>query len=107
MVDCRVNGNVEVWKDGQALFSQTAQAAQRPDPLWFAKPLLAGGGAWSPASISRARVRGGQPTLTDLIFRDDFEAEPGLPWAESAARPFLPATAENRWFAESCSCAAG
>ncbi|MGB0133368.1 hypothetical protein [Dokdonella sp.] len=74
---CWVNGNVELWKDGQILMSQTAQPAQRPDSLWIGNPVVAGSGPWNPVSVRRVWVRGDQPTLTDLIFRHDFEVPPG------------------------------
>ena len=77
MAYCWVDGNVELWKDGQLLRSQVAQPAQRPDSLWFGNPVVAGGGPWNALSVSRVWVRGDQPTLSDLIFRDDFEVPPG------------------------------
>ena len=77
MAYCWVDGNVEIWKDGAIILSQSAQPAQRPDSLWFGNPLVAGGGPWNPVTVERVWVRGNQPTLTDLIFRDDFEVDPG------------------------------
>lgn len=44
MAYCWVNGQVELWKDGQIILSQHAQPGDRPDSIWFGNPLLAGGG---------------------------------------------------------------
>ncbi len=76
MTYCWVDGNVELWKDGQIILSQSAQPADRPDSIWLGNPVVAGGGPWNPLSIQRIWVRGDQPSLADLIFRDDFEFPP-------------------------------
>jgi hypothetical protein len=77
MAYCWVNGNVEVWKDGQAILTQTAQPMQRPDSIWFGNPVVAGGGPWNPVTLDRVWVRGDQPVISDLIFSDGFEIAPG------------------------------
>lgn len=77
MAYCWVNGNVEVWKDGQIILNQSAQPAQRPDSIWFGNPAVAGGGPWNPVTLDRVWVRGDQPVISDRIFRDDFETAPG------------------------------
>lgn len=76
MAYCWVNGQVELWKDGQIILSQSAQPADRPDSIWLGHPVVAGGGPWNPVSIQRIWVRGDQPSLADLIFRDEFELPP-------------------------------
>lgn len=76
MAYCWVNGQVELWKDGHLLLSQTAQPAQRPDSIWIGNPIVAGGGPWNPVSIQRIWVRADEPLLSDLIFRDGFEGVP-------------------------------
>ncbi|TAH41449.1 MAG: hypothetical protein EYC71_12045 [Gammaproteobacteria bacterium] len=76
MTYCWVDGNVELWKDGQIILAQTAQPAQRPDSIWLGNPALAGAGTWNPVTLQRIWVRGDTPVLTDLIFRDDFDLPP-------------------------------
>jgi hypothetical protein len=77
---CWIDGNVELWRDGQILLSQTAQPADRPDSLWIGNPIVAGSGPWNPLSLFRIWVRGDEPSLSDLIFRDAFELPPTSPW---------------------------
>lgn len=79
MAYCWVNGQVELWKDGQIILSQHAQPGDRPDSIWFGNPLLAGGGPWNPVSLQRVWVRGNQPVLSDRIFADGFESEAASP----------------------------
>lgn len=75
---CWVNGEVELWKDGQILLSQTAQPAQRPDSIWFGNSVVAsGGGPWNAVTIYRVLVRGDQTQITDHIFSDGFGPPPG------------------------------
>jgi hypothetical protein len=75
---CWVNGNVEVWKDGQKILSQTAQPAQRPDSIWLGNPVVTGSAQWNPVNVYRVLVRGDQATtLSDLIFSDGFDPPPG------------------------------
>lgn len=76
MAYCWVNGNVEVWKDGQVILAQTAQPAQRPDSIWLGNPVVAGGGPWNPVSLQRIWVRADQPVLSDRVFADGFEVSP-------------------------------
>jgi hypothetical protein len=79
MAYCWVDGNVELWKDGQIIMAQTAQPAERPDSIWLGNPVLAGGGPWNPVRLERIWVRGDQPVLSDRIFADNFESNPGTP----------------------------
>lgn len=74
---CWVNGNVELWKDGQQVLSPTAQPAQRPDSLWLGNSIVAGGGPWNAVTIYHVLVRGDQTAITDHIFSDGFGPPPG------------------------------
>jgi hypothetical protein len=74
---CWVNGNVELWKDGQQILSPAAQPSQRPDSLWFGNPIAPGGGPWNAVTIYRVLVRGDQNQIIDHIFSDGFGLPPG------------------------------
>jgi hypothetical protein len=74
---CWVDGNVELWKDGQKILSQTAQPAQRPDSIWLGNPVVTSGAQWNPLSVYRVLVRGDQVTMfSDRIFSDGFDPPP-------------------------------
>lgn len=77
MAYCWVDGHVEVWKDGQIILAQTAQPSQRPDSIWFGNPVIAGGGPWNPVSLQRVWVRADAPVISDRIFADGFDQNPG------------------------------